>query len=498
MTDLLGAAAPASSRERLPLWAATTLTLALTLVACEACGPSQAERRAAVDHALDSTHGAWGEAVQRAQAFQVGRAADAASAEVSAAAGGFRFSGAEAFEATCRGLVARGELEEAVACVEEAAEQGFTGPALSYAAADALAGLGRHSEARAALYALRDGMARDADADAELTGRILAAFRDDPLFLRPTLTLEAGVHLDTIRSLGGGSTITLKFKLNDENVAAFKPDQTRRQSNYRAEVAAYRLCPMVRCGFEVPYSFEARIERREFMRLYGVRSLDPEYLATLEGYAVNFVDLLWRRDDADGADYLYGVWKDWVPHFTGFAIEYTDVWDEWVEWDGDAAELEQPLADALRPLRGRDRGRYDEMMQEAGELTTRGLAQQISNLIAFDFLINNWDRFSGAYYGVNCQFASGRFVSIDNGAGFMSRSPDRPRERLHQVTRFSRSLVREVRLMDTEALLPILFPDPTDDERSRWEAFRARRQELLDYVDGLIAEHGEDAVLFFE
>ena len=317
------------------------------------------------------------------------------------------------------------------------------------------------------------------------------------MFLRPVVTMENGVQLDRIRALGGGSTVSFKFKLNDENVAAFKPNQTRRQTNYRAEVAAFRLCPILRCGFEIPYSFEARIERRAFMRLYGIRSLDPSFLAKHTGYAANFVDLIWTRDE-EGDSYLYGVWKDWVPHFTQFPIEYDDVWDSWVDVGGDPAELDQPLAETLRPLRGRERGHYTEILEEAGEITTRDLATQISNMLAFDYLINNWDRFSGAYYGVNCQFASGHFVSIDNGAGFMTRDPDRPRARLRQVTRFSRGFIREVRLLDREALLPVLFPDPTDAELEKYESFWQRRDELLQYVDELIQEHGEDAVIYFE
>jgi len=99
---------------------------------------------------------------------------------------------------------------------------------------------------------------------------------------------------------------------------------------------------------------------------------------------------------------------------------------------------------------------------------------------------------------VNCQWANGQFVSIDNGAGFMTREPDRPRTHLQQVSRFSRSSIREIRLLDPERLLPILFPDPTEDEMERFDVFWQRRQELLDYVDGLIEQRGEDAVLFFD
>jgi len=466
--------------------------LALGLVACSGCGPSQAEVRQAMGIASDGTATAHAEGYDATVRQMTRAAVHVASPLVDAAVAAFRYSGEPAWSATCAGLLERGQHTEAIDCAHTAAEAGHNSPSVRVTLASGLMATEEFESARAVLFTVRDDVP-DYDGLSEL---LLSAFSDDPMFLREVVTLESGVHLDLIRSLGGGSTISLKFKLDDVNVAAFKPNQTRRQTNYRAEVAAYRLCPMMRCGFEVPYSFQARISRRLFRRLYRISSLDPEFLATHEGYASNFIDLVWTEDD-DGT-FLHGVWKDWVPQFTQFPIEFTRVWDDWVDVDGDATLLDVPFAEAIEPLRGRERGRYHELLEEAGDITTRGLAQQISNMLAFDFLINNWDRFSGIYFGVNCQFADGQFVSIDNGAGFMTREPDRPRERLHLATRFSRSLVEEVRRMDRDALMPILFPDTTADEVRMYEAFWERRQEFLDYVDGLIETHGEDAVLFFE
>ena len=70
------------------------------------------------------------------------------------------------------------------------------------------------------------------------------AYASDEVFLPPeVLTVVPGEHLDDLEALGGGSTITLRFNLEGETIGAFKPMQNRRQSNYRAEIAAYRLCP---------------------------------------------------------------------------------------------------------------------------------------------------------------------------------------------------------------------------------------------------------------
>lgn len=465
----------------------TLLLMPLALGVASACGPSLAELRAASQRASQRAHEAHGAAFEAALLRSVDRAVESARGRIDAALAAFEPGGEAAYRATCRAHLARDEAQAALECLDEAAANGVESFGLELVRADALMAQGEYERARAVLFDLRD---RDPLAQG-LQERILASFREDEHFLRPVVTLEPGVHLDRIRALGGGSTITLKFKLDDVTIAAFKPDQTRRQSSYRAEVAAYRFCYLMRCGFEVPYSFEVRIEHRQFLRLYGIPSLEGN-----TGYAAQFGDLIWTRED-DGV-YLYGVWKDWVPHFTEFPVEYTDVWAEWLAVDGDPALLDAPLEESLAPLRGRERGRYGELLEEAADATTRDLARQISNMLVFDFLINNWDRFSGAYYGVNCQWADGHFVSIDNGAGFMTREPSRPRSHLHETTRFSRSAIQEIRLMQRDELLPILFPNWSDAELGQMDAFWERRQELLDYVDELIETWGEDAVLYFE
>ncbi|MBN1947864.1 MAG: hypothetical protein JW797_19515 [Bradymonadales bacterium] len=454
---------------------------------CKGCGPSLQELASATHQAAAIAHQARQAAHREADRSTVELALQAARHIVTRAALGFDPSGEAAYTASCAQWLQAEDLPRASACLQQATAQGLDGIELRLLQARLLLAEERYPEARQRLFALRD---RQPD-HLEIPRLLLAAFSQDPIFNRPVETLVPGVQIDQIRALGGGSTLTMRLRRDGETIAAFKPNQTRRQSNYRAEVAAFRLCPVIRCIFEVPYSFEVRIELRHFLRLYGIRSLGEG-----TGYASNFSDLVWTRDN--GRQYLHGVWKDWVPHFTKFPIEYEDVWTPWVSVDGDLDALDQPLADALAPLRGRPEGNYDDILAEAASATTRDLATQISNLLVFDFLINNWDRFSTAYLGVNCQWADGRFVSIDNGAGFMTRDPHRPRTHLHQLSRFSRRLVREVRELDREALLPLLFPDPTAEEQLQYQAFLDRVDEFLAYVDDLIEQYGHEAVLAFD
>ena len=97
-------------------------------------------------------------------------------------------------------------------------------------------------------------------------------------------------------------------------------------------------------------------------------------------------------------------------------------------------------------------------------------------------------------WGANCHFESGGLVAIDNGASFPPWKTGRVERRLKLVKRFRRPLVDRLRLLDRDKSLERLFPNATKAETQRFEIFWERRQEFLEYVDGLIEIHGADAI----
>ncbi len=321
----------------------------------------------------------------------------------------------------------------------------------------------------------------------------LEAHRRDPdMWAAEPYTVQAGVDADQLERLGGGSTITIKFRLNDETVGAFKPNQTRMQSNYRAELAAYRLCSVMRCGFDVPRNREVRIREQDFLDLYGLNSIDSG-----AGYSAGFVDLVWFEDES-GERWLHGTLKDWVPGFTRFPIESVGAWDFLVsQW------MSRERLDAMDPLRALDGfrgedGNYGGLASRREEMTALDLSRQLSNLHVFDFLLNNWDRYSGEFPGVNCQFNHGRFVSIDNGAAFQppgiggGSSSSTTWARMQPVGIFSRETIDALTWVDPAELYTLLFPpSPHHDEMASYKPFLLRRQRLLEHVHGQVQRRGE-------
>lgn len=333
-------------------------------------------------------------------------------------------------------------------------------------------------------------------ADPEMRVLFFKTFADDPHFLPPTLEVQ-DEFCDRIDPLGGGSTLTFKFQHDGQIIGAFKPHQKRRQSNYRSEIAAWRLCELLNCDFKIPYNRPVRIERNTFNRLYGNSQSSKK-----ESYRKEFGDLLWTKDPSSGKNYLYGTLKDWVPDFTSFPIEYLALWRGWLT-QKNYMESYPDFKTALAPMSRRENTKnlYNTVLSHSPEsMTTEQLASQISQVLTFDYLISNWDRFTGVseWWGVNCQYKDGHIVSIDNGASFPALGNDRVTQRFMFVERFSRHYIDALRALDKEETFKLLFPQQTDFERANFELFWKQRSAVLTRIDALCETYGVDRVLSFE
>jgi hypothetical protein len=145
------------------------------------------------------------------------------------------------------------------------------------------------------------------------------------------------------------------------------------------------------------------------------------------------------------------------------------------------------------------------------------LAKQVSTMIAFDYLIGNWDRWSGGNLKGN---TAGEYLYMrDNDAGFAGRLSEPLQRRLlepvQRTQRYSRSFMQAVRALDREMLIRELSRDPLLAEHIRldegpgpqaarpvldarvFDQLFDRRDALLSHVAALIEEHGEARVLSF-
>ena len=306
-------------------------------------------------------------------------------------------------------------------------------------------------------------------------------------------TLTVGVDVDGLKKLGGGSTLVYRLIKDKTTIAAYKPFQKRFQSNYRSEIAAYRLCPVMKCGFDVPVNLPVVFEFQEFSRLYARNASNPK---------AEFTEII-PTPNGDGSHRVDGTFKQWIPEYADFPIELKSLWRAWLNPGTTREDLQRPASEIVPEVAKKHElgARFaDKLAPHLENLTKYELARQISNLIVFDFLVNNWDRFSGVpkLYGINCQIVHGRLMSIDNGAAFAKTPNSKPRQHLEQIQRFSRLTYDAIRAFDKESLTKALFPSPSPMELEKIDTFWALRDAYLNYVEQCIEKNGEDETFFFE
>ncbi|OIP41824.1 MAG: hypothetical protein AUK47_05575 [Deltaproteobacteria bacterium CG2_30_63_29] len=469
------------------------LAMAAALASMSACNgkPSQAAEERTVEVVKAQEAAADVVSVAYSEASKVA-VYDRALASVTQAAVAALEPNESVLASVARAAYARGDTETGLKAYAAALARGPLSADHTLMHGESLLAAKRPEEARAVLI---EGEAHYLS-DLRFAPLIERSLDEDPRFIPEVRTLKSDVDLDAIKYLGGGSTIVLRLLKDKQTIGAFKPKQNRQQSDFRSEIAAWRICPMIRCGFEIPYNQHVRLTWRDFDGLYSRLTSEKQV-----AYRENLEDLVFIKED--GVDWVHGTLKDWVPEFTQLPIEIGAFWRPWLALESELTALEAPATDILkiiRKLHPSGERLERELTQHMGTMTKRDLARQLSNMLAYDFLINNWDRFSGVkeFWGVNCQFANGHIVSIDNGAAFPKTTNEKVDKHLQDVQRFSRQLVKAVRELDHDRTLARLFPEATDYERERYETFWTQRTLFLAYVDGLIAAHGESAVLAFD
>ncbi len=246
----------------------------------------------------------------------------------------------------------------------------------------------------------------------------------------------------------GHTSIVFKLELSTGRKAAFKPASRRGPQRYKGEIAARRLALAL-----------------------GLESVPPAFFRSFEARLLG---------GAKGADEMIvsgGVVKGalipWIPDLGFLALEQAPMSGQWKQWLRTGTAIPDDK---------------------------RGLAAQISTLVAFDYLTANWDRWSGGNVGVDK--ATGSLLYIDNDGAFFELPPQEGLERnkklLAGIDRFARGFITRVRLLDDAELARALGDETPGVALLSAKALAGvsrRRKELLEVVDAKAA--AEETTLAF-
>jgi hypothetical protein len=124
---------------------------------------------------------------------------------------------------------------------------------------------------------------------------------------------------------------------------------------------------------------------------------------------------------------------------------------------------------------------------------------ELSDLIIFDYLTQNVDRWGGDFTNVRSRGPRGPLIYMDNGAGFWlgQQRLGLMEARLRALQRFRRSTIEAVRKLDIERFSTHLQADPLAPvlNEKQLDGLAQRRRAVLEHVDAMVARFGEARVL---
>jgi hypothetical protein len=284
---------------------------------------------------------------------------------------------------------------------------------------------------------------------------------DDESLLAPL----RGHALARIKFNKGGSSVSLRVDFADGGRAAFKPDQTNMQSVPRKEVAAYRVNRLLGLDSVAPAIAGA------FPREDVVASMTSEALQLLPRFDAEVVS---TEDNM-----VTGSLAWWIPEIVDAKIGefHIDSVDGIVLW--------KRLLTIGEPI--------------PREYAT--LLPQVSDMVAFDFLIDNFDRWSGS--NAKASPDQKKLYFMDNALSFGLEETGLLKVRIYlkRSQKFSRHLYEGLKKLDvddvTDAMMTDTGPWPRLLGDEEIAAMMKRRDYLVAYIDELIVAHGEAAVLAF-
>jgi hypothetical protein len=305
----------------------------------------------------------------------------------------------------------------------------------------------------------------------------LAAELDSPLPPNPNVVLESsgtfmGLEDDALiarlrsqpivrmKFNKGGSSLSFRVDFADGSRAAFKPAQTNLQTIPRREVAAYRINRLLGLGAVAPAT------PRMVSRADMFSHLHPETVPMLPRIRAETI--------FDPRGNTAGVMMYWIPVIKDSGLDSPEGIAQSTRW----LTQGQPLPDEKHAL-----------------------AAQLADLLVFDFLISNPDRYSGGNMLTNED--GSRLLFMDNTLSFFiePQGNEKNRVALARCQRFSRRLVQALDRIREETLTAILALASEGDfeilTKPEIRAVVLRRDYVQKCIDALVATYGASEVLFF-
>jgi hypothetical protein len=277
----------------------------------------------------------------------------------------------------------------------------------------------------------------------------------------------------TARKGSGGRTLAFRLSLASGIKAYLKPEQTASSAHWYAEVAAYHLDRALGLG-RVPPVVSRRIEWSALRRAAAGDPRAAELAIDKEG-RVRGALIYWLNERLVPASTPAG-WENWL-RSEAFGRTTVSPYQR-------AAAYGEALNQARRRMLRREppQAFYDTVPTPSHP----ELPAALSDMIVFDFLTLNFDRFGGSNANILLLGEGGPLIFLDNGDGFSAGPPRRHvlDTRLAPVTRFRKRTIEALRAFDIRAFSARLAREPLAPilDGHALAGLAARREIVLEHV----------------
>jgi hypothetical protein len=297
--------------------------------------------------------------------------------------------------------------------------------------------------------------------------------------IRERLAREAVV---AAKKGSGGRTLAFKITLESGIQGYFKPEQSVSSAHWYAELAAYHLDRALGLG-RVPPVVGRTVPWRALQAAAGDDARIAELSIAPDG-KVRGALIHWLDERLTPALTPPG-WENWIrcEPFSRYGISPYQRASSY----GRALTRAHDRLIAKLPV--------EAHYQSVPEPERAALPSELSDMIVFDFLTLNYDRFGGENINILTLGAGGPLIFLDNGDGFSDGPPRRSvlDERLAQLSRFRKSTIDALRALDVpafkqrlerETLAPILSDTALG-------GLAVRREAVLEHVAAQRARFGD-------
>jgi hypothetical protein len=309
---------------------------------------------------------------------------------------------------------------------------------------------------------------------------------DGPAFTsQPERELIAQLRSEALLSARkgrGGRSLAFKITLASGIQGYFKPEQSVSSAHWYAEVAAYHLDRALGLG-RVPPVTGRRLDWKALLPAAGNDRRIPEVSVAKDG-TVRGALVAWLNEPLLPASTPPG-WENWV-RAEAFPRDAVSPYQRPTVFGAALGRAHQQRLQGLPP---------ELHYQTTPAIPQPELPAALSDMIIFDFLTLNYDRFGGDNVNVLTRGARGPLIFLDNGDGFSAGTIRRHLcdVRLAPLSRFRRRTIEALRAFDIRAFEARLASEPLAPilDAAALAGLAARRTIVLEHVAAQQRRYGD-------